>query len=457
MVNSSGVGDTGYDTSIRTETDGAGNWITTWTSNENLGSSIGTDEDILFSKSTDNGFTWTSTAVLNTTAVLDTGEDRRSDITTNGSGTWLAVWQSTETLSGSVGTDADIFYAVSNDVGATWSTVGVVNTTANSDSGDDVSPDIATDGLGNWIVVWSSRENLGESAGTDDDIVFSVSTDDGVLWSTPSVLNTNFSTDTGGDILPRIAMDSGGNWCVVWISDEDLGGLIGTDYDVFISVTNDGGSTWSAPATLNSNASTDIGDDLDPMIESNGSGSWVTCWHSNENLGSLAGVDQDLFVSLSTDNGASWSSVSPLNTNFDSDTGDDFDVQIASDGASRWIASWRSTEDLGGIGTDWDIFISESNDNGSIWSPPIVLNANATTDSGTDQGPKPTTDKNGNWIVAWVSFEDIGGSGTDQDVFAASFTIIDPPPSVPLLGFKGNAVLFLIMSSIGFFIRKRVV
>ena len=75
------------------------------------------DYDILYARSTDNGVTWTDPAALNTNAATDTGDDTRPQVTTDGAGNWIAVWESRDDLSsvgGAIGTDYDILYAVSS-------------------------------------------------------------------------------------------------------------------------------------------------------------------------------------------------------------------------------------------------------------------------------------------------------------------------------------------------------
>ena len=46
-----------------------------------------------------------------------------------------------------------------------------LNSNAGSDTGYDGSPQLTTDGAGNWVAVWWSSEDLG-GIGTDDDILF---------------------------------------------------------------------------------------------------------------------------------------------------------------------------------------------------------------------------------------------------------------------------------------------
>ena len=55
--------------------DAAGNWVTVWASHADLGETIGTDWDILFSRSTDGGQTWTDAVPLHADAYMDSGDD----------------------------------------------------------------------------------------------------------------------------------------------------------------------------------------------------------------------------------------------------------------------------------------------------------------------------------------------------------------------------------------------
>ncbi|MEK7795269.1 MAG: sialidase family protein, partial [Candidatus Hydrogenedentota bacterium] len=131
-----------------------------------------------------------------------------------------------------------------------------LNTNAASDSGNDYHPQMTTDGLGNWVVVWESNDSLGGTIGFDNDILFSRSTDNGATWTAPAALNSNAATDSGIDYHPQVTTDGAGNWVTVWESDDDLGGTIGGDSDILFSRSTDNGATWTAPAALNSNAAT---------------------------------------------------------------------------------------------------------------------------------------------------------------------------------------------------------
>ena len=63
----------------------------------------------------------TATAPLNSNATSDGGDDWDVQLTTNGTGTWIAVWDSTDTLDNTIVEDSDILYAVTTDNGPSWS------------------------------------------------------------------------------------------------------------------------------------------------------------------------------------------------------------------------------------------------------------------------------------------------------------------------------------------------
>ena len=159
-------GDGGEDEHPQLTTDGAGTWVAVWQSDEgynrlwSLPLRPRPDYDILFARSTDGGFTWTEQAALNTNAADDDGHDTLPQLTTDGAGTWVAVWQSDDALDGTIGTDADILMARSTDGGISWTAPAPLNMNAADDSENDTSPQLTTDEQGIWVAVWQSMESL---------------------------------------------------------------------------------------------------------------------------------------------------------------------------------------------------------------------------------------------------------------------------------------------------------
>ena len=235
------------------------------------------DNDVRVARSSDDGATWTAPAALNTDASTDQGDDGAPQLTTDSLGTWLAVWD-TSAFEDPFRTDFDILVARSTDDGASWAGHAELNTNANSDAGQDAWPQLTTDGQGVWVAVWESFDSLGDTIGTDQDILVARSTDDGVTWTAPAALNTNADGDAGQDSLPQVTTDEQGSWIAVWYSTDSLGDTIGTDWDILVARSTDDGATWTAPAALNTNAASDAENDARPQVTTDGQGVWVAVW-----------------------------------------------------------------------------------------------------------------------------------------------------------------------------------
>jgi len=379
---------------------------------------------------------------LNSDAAVDTkfDIDQKAAIGV-GNGVWIVVWRSFGEPGNPLGEDTDLFFTRSTNGGAAWSPVMALNTTAGAEDLNvfDDEPDIATDGAGNWVAVWESNNDLGDTIDGDRDILVALSDDDGETWSDPAALNTNADTDTPaqeGDWVPTVATDGGGTWIAAWETTDTQGGTIGGDRDLLFARSINNGATWSDPAVLNSTAASDVDDpqnsnftlDEDVQIVSGGSDLWLAIWHSTLSLTKDTGTDADIFMAWSTNDGVSWSDPEPLNTNAHTD-GDatDWFARAATDGAGNWMAIWQSFGDLAGtIGTDSDILASRSIDNGMTWSPPAPVNEYASTDAiiepiiDGDILPDIATDGLGNWVAIWQSTHAFGGRfGTDWDILAA--------------------------------------
>jgi len=404
-LNTDASTDQGDDGGPQLATDGLGIWLAVWDSSA-FADPFRTDFDILLARSTDDGASWAGHAELNTNAASDAGEDAWPQIATDGRGVWVAVWRSMDSLGDTIGEDGDILVARSTDDGATWTAPAALNTNATSDEGYDSRPQVTTDGQGTWVAVWHSLDSLGDTIGTDWDILVARSIDSGATWTAPAALHTNAGGDAGIDTWPQVTTDGQGTWIAVWHSTNSLGDTIRGDFDVLVARSPDDGVTWTAPAALNSNAVSDAGHDELPQVATDGLGAWVAVWDSTESLGDTIGTDWDILVASSTDEGVTWTAPAALNSSAAGDSGDDNWPQVTTDGADNWMAVWESWDDLGGtIGTDADILVAYSSDAGVTWTAPAALNANAASDAAEDTRPQLTTDAQGTWVAVW-EYED---------------------------------------------------
>ena len=429
-LNSNAATDAGNDFSVTLGTDRRGTWIAVWCSTDDLAAPADSDSDLVFARSFDNGATWSPPEFVSPNAGSDDGEDFNPQIACDRQGRWVVVWESGATLGGTIGTDQDILVTRSTDNGTTWSSPAALNSSAFVDSELDSFPSLATDAAGAWVCVWHSQFSLNRATGNDQDILAAWSIDQGLTWSAPAPLAANATTDAGADSEPAIATDEQGLWLVAWTTTDSLGGTLGSEGDILYARVSEP-LFWTARQALNTNADTDLGNDFAPRLATDGVGNWVAVWFSDENLNGTAGTDNDIFSCRSADNGVTWSAPALLNSNGNSDVGGDRDPSIATDGKGHWVTVWASAENLNGqLGTDGDILFSVSTNAGALWSPPQFLNRNATNDAVADFNPSIATDRRGNWVAAWGAsgaygndFDLLAAYSTNQ---ASSWSSVSP-------------------------------
>lgn len=344
-------------------------------------------------------------APLNLSAALDREADFSPQLATDGAGNWLAIWGLDGDLDSTTGNHADIVVARSVDDGVSWSEPVVVTEFADQNSSSARRPQIATDAKGTWLVVWETDADLGGTIGSDTDILFARSTDNGATWTTPAALNTTAEMDNVSDRSPHIAADGAGQWVAVWASPNELDGTLGSDEDILVARSADNGVSWGPPAALATNAGDDVVGDEKPRIATDGKGRWNAVWRVIREVKGL-GLVPDIMVAQSTDNGETWGDPLILETEFIDDN-----PTIATDGRGTWLAAWLST--VGGI--DTEILFVRSTDHGATWSAPAILNADAASETAIDAQVALSADGFGNWIAAWVR----GGLSVDLDLLVA--------------------------------------
>ena len=386
----------------------------------------GSNNGIYSARTTDSGGSWSAPLALST------GNAHGSpSIATDAGGVWVAVWHSRNAGPG-VGTDDDIWFARSVDNGATWSAAQPLNLQyAQQTTGADLKPSIVALRNGEWVVAWESASvipghpTLG-TVGTDSDIYVSRSVDNGATWSYPFPLRAGFAFGTNGDDTDvRLATDGNGRVVAVWSSRDDLARFnevnIGDDADILVSRSASRGISWTFPEPLNDYAAIDAGaNDTVPSIETDGAGAWIVAWQSSfAGSPAMFGSDFDIWVARSFKDGELWSSAAPLVPAFAAQASRNRAPRLRTDALGNWVVVWDSTSSVGNAGGDDDIFYSFSNDEGSTWSSPAPMNTNAATDgSAIDITPDITVDGSRVWIVAWQTTNPEFGAGANEEDIA---------------------------------------
>ncbi len=266
-------------------TDAAGTWVLVWQSTGLLGGATGgNDDDILFSRSIDNGATWSPVSMLNSDGGAGYQGYGNPSIVTDGSGNWVTVWETT----------AEAWSARSTDNGATWS-APVRLSPASPELYGGTGPHIATDGAGRWIAVFRLHFPTRNRA-----IAYTISTDNGSNWTPAAALHPYFA-EHGGHNDARISYQGSGAWQVVWDSGDTLGSTISDDGDILTSYSRDNGLSWSSPAALLSSAQRDRGLDGIVSIARSAAGRTVVAWSGYDGLNGQLGEDEDILFARADD------------------------------------------------------------------------------------------------------------------------------------------------------------
>ena len=362
-------------------------WLAVWHSDAEEGGATGQEFNIFFARSTDDGETWSIPAPLNSNAAQQNSFDMRPHIATDRRGNWICVWQST----GAAPDASHVVYSRSSDDGATWSDAEVLTrdmqnrgfgweenpriaftgrdtwvivwedgngeftgdsrilmtrSTDGGDSWDDarfisedvaanISPTIASGGLGVFTVAWS------HGAWEDDEftgwnIHYSRSSDAGDTWSDPAPIMTPEEQDEAGGGAewnarePQLAADGRGQWALTWKAEVPLA----LDMPIRYSVSIDDGATWDAHGVLADPG----GENTRPTLAADGSGNWVTVW-SNFNAERPAG-NTLLMYAHSAKGATEWEEPGYLHPEAGDDAVNEINPSVATDGRGQWLAAW---------------------------------------------------------------------------------------------------------------------
>lgn len=333
----------GYSFAPRITTGTAGNVYVTW-QDDTPGNTV-----IMFSHSTNAGVSFSTPINLSN----GSADSSSQQIAVDSTGNIYVVWEN-DTL------NLGIFFSHSTDGGATFSAPALLSTNPSG----SMSPQIATGLSGTLSVVWEDDANAAS------DISFSHSSDSGATFSVPESL----SLHTGNSTNAQLALDASGNIDIIWENDSR------GNFDVFFSRSSDNGATFSAPTDISNGSGTAqnglIG--LDPK------GNIYLVWQD----GTAPGANPDIFFALSGDGGVTFST--PLNISNNSGISEAPFLTI--DAGANIDVAWQDNSS-----GNQDIFFSRSADSGATFSSPI----NLSNDSGLSLAADMAADSKGNLNLTW--------------------------------------------------------
>jgi len=360
--------------------DVSGNFVVVWASNGQDGSGYGVFGQRFNSVGSPSG---TEFQVNTYTTNYQFGPAMAAD----GSGNFVVVWDGRNQDGSFDGAFGQRFNSVGAFVGSEFQ---VNSYTTNS----QVSPAVAADSSGNFVVVWYSNGQDGSGYGVFGQRFNSAGSKVG------SEFHVNSYT-TGNQLVPAVAADGLGNFVVAWGSY----GQDGSYYGVFGQRYNSAGTPVGSEFQVNTYTEDS---QVSPAVAVDGSGSFVVAWDSPDGLFSSWGVFGQRFNSAGSKVGSEFQ----VNTYT---TSHQRDPAVAVDVSGNFVVAWMSYfQD----GSTWGAFGQRFNSAGAQVGSEFQVNTYTTYHQ---QTPAVAVDGSGNFVVAWNSNgQDGSGFGVFGQRLAAS-------------------------------------
>jgi hypothetical protein len=300
----------------------------------------------------------------------DSGNATASQLAFDGQGNLLAVWSQPDDEARNR-TWSSRYTALGG-----WSRAAPIDSTAGGTS----EPHVALDASGNALAIWLQFD------GTRNRIGWSRYAADRDRW----VAGTNpIDTNTGNTFAPQVATEAGGNALAVWAQS------VGTRTRIWWSRYTASNNQWvTATAPLDTNT----GNAVSPQIAFGTNGSAIAVWQQSD------GTRTNIFASRYV--GGTWGTAAPLETG----TGNALAPRVAIDGSGNAFAVWHQFDS----GRN-RIFANRFTANAWLGATAIETNA------GEASSPRIAFDAGGKAVVVWQ--QTAGGS---SDIWANHFTPSGP-------------------------------
>lgn len=264
---------------------------------------LGGNSEIYFSRSVDNGVSWSNPVNISKTSDNST----LPAVTVDKLGHIYVAWVESIYFRTKAGYSSFIYFSHSTDGGISW-----IQPLELTETVCEKGPAIATDPSNNIFVAF----RVGKCA-AEGDVVVMNSGDGGYSWLPQQYV----STGDGDADHPALGVDSSGNLNLVWQQ------ITSGNYDIYHARSTDTNTTWSQPVNISQNT----GSSENPSIAIDSLGNLNVSWDDNT-LGA-----REIFQSRSVNNGATWSAYSNISNNAGESKGSDTAVDSGCNLYMVWL------------------------------------------------------------------------------------------------------------------------
>jgi hypothetical protein len=340
------------------------------------------------------------------------------ELGTDGKGCWICIASMSPTSSGDPNAERDLLIYRSDDNGETWSSEALLHPDFEVDDRSDQRPNLATDRMGKWVVVWSAV-GTGEEEGTGyigAGMAFvSRSEDDGETWSSPQRLNTAYDeVGTDSERLLDVVVDDHGNWvCATSVEDFDrdaYGRQVYRNVQIKSFRSTNAGESWSEAQVVREPPKELQASFYNLALTTTRSGQAILSFDEGTPNEEEQRFDYRVFVYTSPDGGLDWgepeiteAGALPL-------------LLLAPGSRNSLVGIWeRSRAGVQGDRILDGLTSARSSDSGRTWSPAVDV-AGPPHENEVNTLPSFATDGRGGLLVAWQAF---GRSGRDSDIYGS--------------------------------------
>jgi hypothetical protein len=229
-------------------------------------------------------------------------------------------------------------------------------------------PDIAVDGSGNAVAVWSQTDGTRQTVWANRFVP-------GTGWGTPSLIQ---SDNTGSAFGPDVAVDGSGNAVAIWSQSDGVRQNIWANQ--FLQ-----GTGWGTATLIETD---NAGDAHEPGIAMDRSGNAVAVW--NQSDGTRVNIWANRFVP-----GTGWDAPALIETE---NTGNANQPEIAVDDSGHAVAVWYLYD-----GTRSHIWANQFSP-GTGWGTANLIEIDS-TGSPLVYPPKVAVNSSGNAVAVWTQYD----------------------------------------------------